>query len=233
MWGEYIVIKSVYKCCAGISLVDVYRLLWVSKTQLYPLNPRSSPSWCNVLQKCIWNKLFAVKVHNLCDRYNAAGVTIMFSSCFLVQCLFIDLPAVNLWILPISLLNYTGMACSLLQEKDKVHHVDTPLAWKLFPKCHWNWDAVYAFMADCSWTEHKMAAAWRLQYPLILLEGQQKANYQHFTISTVWVHAEMNQTRAWSILLTSSRRIHKKISNLLQNHQEQIPSVQPIAVTVT
>lgn len=191
MFGEYILINSAYKCGGGISSVDICRLPRLSKTQLYPLNLRSSPSRCDVLHKCIQNKAFAVKVHNLCDRSNAAGVTIMFSSCFLVQRLFIDHPAVNLWILPISLLNYTDMACSLLQEKDKVHCVDTSLAWKYFPECHWNWNAVYAFMADCSWTEHTMAAAWRLQHSLIHLEGQQKANHQHFTISTVWVHAEM------------------------------------------
>lgn len=196
MCGEHIVINSAYKRCGGISLVDICRLLWVSKTQLYSLNPRSSPTWWDVLHKCIWNKPFALKVHNLCDRSNAAGVTITFSSCFLVQCLFIDLPAVNLGRLSISLLNNTDMACSLLQEKDKVHHVDTPLSWKCFPKCHWNWNAAYAFMADCSWTEHKMTAAWILQYPLIHLEGQQKANHQHFTItvSSCWnVKSEHDQ----------------------------------------
>lgn len=157
-----------------------------------------------------------------------------FSSCFPVQCLFIDLPTVNLWIFPISLLDCTDMVCSLLQEKDNVHPVDTLLVWKRFPKSQWKWNAVYTSVADCSWTEHKMAAAWSLQQPVINFDGPaegKSSSFYHQHFASAWWN-----TKNQDLINFINKRQEvstRTISNLLQRHWERIPAVQSIAVTVT
>lgn len=141
-----------------------------------------------------------------------------FSSCFLVQCLFIDLPAVNLWILPIFLLDCMGMVCGLLQEKGIVHHLDTPLVWKCFPKWQWKWNAVYTSVADCSWTWNGSCMKPTVASNKFrgAAEGKSSAFcHQHFTISilpSAFYHQHFEsawwdtKNRTLSIWLTSSRK---------------------------
>lgn len=86
--------------------------------------------------------------------------------------------------------------------------------------------------------EHETAAAWSLQQPLINLEGQQKENHQHFNVSilppALWECMMRHKNQDFIHFINKQQEESTRtISNLLQRHPEQIPAMQPIAVTVT